>query len=90
MKRKATAAKEPTIAPALLSRPRAADFLSVSEGTVQNFVRAGVLTPIRIPGIRRTVFAVDELRALIARWRSMPSPLAVTQADEDMVLTTRG
>jgi len=60
--------------PALLTRGEAARFLALSERSIDELCRRGELRPIRIPGLRRVAFAVDDLRALVVKWRAQPGP----------------
>lgn len=63
-------APEGALAPLLL-RPRdAAALLAVSERTVWQLLRAGVLSPIRPPGMRAVRIARTDVDALVDRWRA--------------------
>lgn len=44
--------------------------LAISPRTFHELVRRGDITPVKIPGLRRTVFSVAEIRDLAARWRA--------------------
>ncbi len=58
-----------TMAPIFLRARDAAAALGISVSQFQKFVRAGTLTPIRLPGIRRTVYSCDEISEFAARIR---------------------
>ena len=58
------------IEPALLTRAEAAKFLALSPRSIDELTRRGELHPIRIPGLRRVAFAVEDLRRLVTAWRS--------------------
>ena len=49
----------------LVSLSEAAHYLAVTPRTVQNLVTKGVLHPVRIPGLRRTLIERDELDELV-------------------------
>jgi excisionase family DNA binding protein len=49
----------------LVGRPQAAGYLNVTPRTVDRLVARGLLNPIRLPGIRRTLFDRVDLDALI-------------------------
>lgn len=59
-----------TMAPLLLRGRDVADALAVSESLIAIFVRRGWLTPVRIPGIRATRFARQEVEDLAAKIRA--------------------
>lgn len=58
-----------TMRPLLLRRRDAAAALAVSESQVRIFERAGLLTPIKIPGVRAVRLAAADVEALASRWR---------------------
>lgn len=58
-----------TMRPVLLRRRDAAAALAVSESQVLAFERAGLLKPIKIPGIRAVRLAAADVEALAERWR---------------------
>ena len=58
------------IEPALLTRAEAAKFLALSPRSLDELSRRGDLHPIRIPGLRRVAFSVEDLRQLVRAWRS--------------------
>lgn len=60
---------KPTIEPVLLRTREAALMLSVSETQIGIWTRAGVLSPIRIPGIRAVRYAREDVEALARSWR---------------------
>jgi excisionase family DNA binding protein len=49
----------------LFGRPQAAGYLNVTTRTVDRLVARGLLNPIRLPGIRRTLFDRADLDALV-------------------------
>ncbi len=57
------------VEPALLGRADAARFLALSLRSLDELARRGDITAVRVPGMRRCAFAVDELRAVAARWQ---------------------
>ena len=61
----------PPIEPLQLRREEAARFLAISPRLLDGFVHNGDLLPVRIPGIRRVVYRVAELRALADKWAAM-------------------
>lgn len=64
---------EPTnqysIEPLLLNRAAAANFLSISPRLVDDLEHRGVLRAVRIPGVRRKAYDVDELRKVVDGWK---------------------
>ena len=67
--REASAQSTPQIEPAALSEGSAAEFLSISPRLLRQLIVRGDLKPIKIPGIRRIVFDVADLRALLSSWK---------------------
>ena len=68
--------QRPTIIePATVAERQASEFIGVSQRTFRNLITRGDITPIRIPGIRRIVFDVADLRALLSKWKQ-PSSVA--------------
>ena len=59
-----------TMAPLLLRIRNVGEALSVSESLVNVFVRRGWLTPVRIPGVRATRVAREEVEELARKIRS--------------------
>ena len=62
------------VEPALLTRAEAAKFLALLPRSFDELARRGELRPIRIPGLRRVAFSVEELRMLVAAWRAQSVP----------------
>ena len=58
-----------TIEPEALSERDSCGFLAVSPRLFRKFISDGAIKPIKIPGVRRNVFAVSELRALLESWK---------------------
>jgi len=58
------------VEPALLSRTNAARFLALSLRSFDELVRRHEVRPVRVPGMRRCAFRVEDLRAAVARWGS--------------------
>lgn len=56
------------LTPEYLRTREAAQTLAVSESQVRKWTREGKLRAIRIPGIRATRYATDEVMALAASW----------------------
>jgi hypothetical protein len=56
--------------PALLNEADAAAFTSLSRRAFRQLITRGDIQPIRVPGMRRIAFALDDLRALVASWRT--------------------
>jgi hypothetical protein len=54
--------------PVHLGHEDAAAFLAISPRLLDQFVRERTISPIRIPGVRRIVYLVRELRELSERW----------------------
>jgi DNA-binding transcriptional MerR regulator len=50
----------------LLGLEETATFLGVTPRSVHRLVKRGLLTPVRLPGFRRTLFDREDLRALVA------------------------
>jgi hypothetical protein len=44
--------------------------LGISERSFHELVKDGDITPIKVPGMRRTVFELRQIRALAAKWRA--------------------
>jgi hypothetical protein len=59
-----------SIEPEFVSDKAGASLLAISPRTFHELVRRGDLTAVKVPGLRRTVFSVAEIRALAARWRA--------------------
>jgi hypothetical protein len=58
------------IEPEFVNERIGAAVMGVSPRTFVNLVRRGDIWPVRVPGVRRTVFALSELRELGKRWRA--------------------
>lgn len=58
----------PLVVPELLRKREAAVILSVSERQVDEYVRAGLLTIVRLPNIRAVRLARDQVVRLAQRW----------------------
>jgi predicted site-specific integrase-resolvase len=48
----------------ILRRGDVADVLGVGETQIKKWSRSGLLTPIKLPGIRAVGYSTDEVRAL--------------------------
>jgi excisionase family DNA binding protein len=48
-----------------MGRPQAARYLRVTMRTLDRLVARGMLSPLRLPGIRRTLFEQADLDALV-------------------------
>lgn len=59
------------VEPELLSRADAARFLSLSLRSIDDLIRRHELQPIRVPGMRRFAFRVQDLRAAVSRWATL-------------------
>jgi hypothetical protein len=59
-----------TIEPEFVRDRDGADVLAVSPRTFAELVRRGEIKPVRVPGFRRVVYSVAELRAVAGRWRA--------------------
>lgn len=57
------------VEPELIPEPAAAAVLSLSVSAFGALVRRGDITPVKIPGMRREAFVLDEVRGLARRWR---------------------
>ena len=64
---------KPTIEPEAVAEREAAAFLNLSPRAFRNVMTRGDITPIKIPGVRRQVFSVRELRALLDSWARLRS-----------------
>jgi len=53
----------------LLGLAEAGRFLGVTARTVQNLIRRGVIQPVRLPGLRRTLLDKGDLESLVASGR---------------------
>lgn len=58
------------IEPAALTEREASAFLSISPRLLRQLIDRGDIKPIRVPGVRRILFDVAELRALLAKWKT--------------------
>lgn len=58
------------IEPALLNEESAAEYLSLSRRGLRYLVSRGDIRQVRIAGMRRVAYSVEELRALADRWKS--------------------
>ncbi len=61
------------IEPIAVGEKNAAVLLGVSPRLVWLLVKRGDLRPVTVPGFRRRLFLVSELRALVGRWASAPA-----------------
>ncbi len=59
-----------SLEPVQLNQRDAAAFLSISPRLLDQLVRERKILPIRIPGVRRVAFRVDELRVIAESWRA--------------------
>jgi hypothetical protein len=59
----------PTIEPIAVSERDASKALGISPRLLRNLIERGDVTPIKIPGIRRILFATDDLKALVQSWK---------------------
>lgn len=57
-----------SVEPSLINERTAAAVLSLSQSAFAVLVRRGDIQPIAVPGMRRKVYALDEVRALARRW----------------------
>lgn len=64
------------IQPLSVSERDAAVMLGVSQRTFVSLVTRGDIQPIKIPGVRRVLFDVADLRALVAKWKRQCDPEA--------------
>jgi hypothetical protein len=55
--------------PALVNEQRAANFLSLSPRAFREKVDGGEIQKVRIPGLRRVAYDLEELRAVARRWK---------------------
>jgi hypothetical protein len=53
-----------------------AELIGVSPRTFRKLITQGVIRPIKIPGVRRNIFAVEELRGVVQRWKQPGDPEA--------------
>ncbi len=63
----------------LLDTDQAAAYLGVCAGTVRSLMSRGTLTAIRPPGMRRLLFDVHDLDALVERWKTASSTEPIAQ-----------
>jgi hypothetical protein len=68
------------IEPEFVSESDAARILAISSRSLVELVRRGELRAFRVPGMRRTVYWVMEIRALAAKWRQTP-PLPASASE---------
>ena len=61
-----------TIEPRLLTRQDSAKYLSISPRLLDEIVRRGEITPIKVPGARRKAFELPELDRLVDAWKNSP------------------
>jgi hypothetical protein len=59
------------IEPEFVSDKAGAAMLSISPRSFAELVRRGDLKAIKVPGMRRIVYDVADIRALAARWRAI-------------------
>lgn len=59
-----------SVEPAALDERGAARFISISPRLLRQLVSRGDIRPIRVPGIRRLLYDVQDLRALLGRWKT--------------------
>ena len=57
------------IEPIAVSERRGAQMISVSPRLFQQLEKRGDIHAIQIPGVRRKLFLVEELRATVQRWK---------------------
>jgi hypothetical protein len=55
--------------PALVNERGGAHFLSVSPRAFRVLVDAGEIRKIKIPGLKRIAYDVEELRGVVKRWK---------------------
>lgn len=60
---------ETTLEPALMNERQGANFLSLSPRAFREKVERGEIPQVRIPGLRRVAYDVEELRAVARRWK---------------------
>lgn len=70
MEKKHKPASAPVLEPAVTSRDGGAQFLDLSPRGFDALVARGDIQPIKIPGMRRKVYSVADLRALVGRWKN--------------------
>lgn len=58
------------IEPEYVNDRTGAAVLAVSPRTFAEIVRRGDIQAVKVPGFRRTVYSLSEIRALAARWRA--------------------
>jgi hypothetical protein len=68
-KRKRPYVRPVTTTPIAADERQTAAMLSISPRLFRDLVKDKKVTPIRIPGVRRVVYDVDELRSLVQRWK---------------------
>jgi len=57
------------VEPEFVNARTGAAVLDVCERTFHKLVAAGDITKVEIPGMRRTTYSLNEIRALANRWR---------------------
>lgn len=60
--------------PEFVSDKTAAAVLAISPRAFAHVVRRGELAPVRVPGMRRVVYALADVRGLAAKWRAISCP----------------
>jgi hypothetical protein len=68
-KRKRPYVRPVTTTPIVTDERQGAAMLSISPRSFRDLVKDGDVTAIRVPGMRRVVYDVDELRSLVKRWK---------------------
>jgi excisionase family DNA binding protein len=58
--------------PRLLGREQAATYLGVTTRSIHRLVARGLLSPVRIHGVRRTLFDRSDLDELVAAAKQLP------------------
>ena len=55
--------------PEFVTDKAGAAMLAISPRTFADLVKKGDITQVKVPGLRRVVYSVADIRALAARWR---------------------
>ena len=69
MHNNANSKSDAVLEPALVDEQTGATFLSLSRRGFRQIVDRGEIRQVRIPGMRRVAYNVEELRAVARRWK---------------------
>jgi excisionase family DNA binding protein len=68
--------------PRLLGLERAADYLDITQRSLYRLMERGIINPVRLPGVRRTLFDKHDLDALVESRKSQVASGTTDQAKQ--------